>query len=65
MPEMGGIEVCGAIRKKAGKDNPKIIAVTGVIDAIDAVGARRAGADDFCVKSRDMSHLVEAVKNLI
>jgi FixJ family two-component response regulator len=36
-----------------------------VVDALDAVGAKKAGADDFCVKTQDMSQLVEAVKKLV
>ena len=64
LPDINGLEVCKKIREKSGRSNPRIIALTGVIDAVDAVGARRAGADDFCVKSAEMSHLVEAVKKL-
>ena len=60
-----GIEICGRIKKKLGISSPKIIVITGIVDAMDAVSARKAGADDFCVKTEDMSLLVDAVKKLI
>jgi DNA-binding response OmpR family regulator len=44
---------------------PKIIVTTGAIDAVDAIKARKAGADDYCVKTSDCSQLLIAVKNLI
>jgi two-component system response regulator ArlR len=65
LPDIHGFEVCREIKNKLGAQAPKVIALTGVIDAIDVVGARRAGADDFCVKTQDMSQLLEAVKKLV
>jgi two-component system response regulator ArlR len=65
LPDVNGLEVCREIKSKLAKESPKIIALTGVIDAVDAVAARRAGADDFCVKTKDMLNLIEAVKKII
>ena len=39
--------------------------MTGIIDAVDAVKAKRVGADDYCAKTSDCSALVEAVKTNI
>ncbi|MCX5700520.1 MAG: response regulator transcription factor [Candidatus Omnitrophica bacterium] len=64
LPDVNGLEVCREIKVKLAKECPKLIALTGVIDAIEAVAARKAGADDFCVKTKDMLSLVEAVKKL-
>ena len=65
LPDINGLEVCKKIRQNSGRNAPKIIVLTAVVDVVDAIAARRAGADDFCVKSIDMSNLVEAVKKLI
>ena len=64
LPDINGFEVCRAIRDKSGKAI-KIIVMTGSIDAIDAVKARKSGADDYCVKTKDMEVLVGTVKKLI
>jgi len=47
------------------KLDTKVIVYTGKIDAIDAVKARRMGADDYCVKGVDPAPLIDAVKKLI
>jgi len=65
LPDINGLEVCREIKSKLAKNSPKVIALTGIVDAIDAVAARRAGADDFCVKTKDMLSLIEAVKKHI
>ena len=65
LPGIGGFEVCRQIREAQGSTTPKIIIITGSIDAVDAVKARRAGADDYCVKTTDFLPLIEAVKKLI
>jgi DNA-binding response OmpR family regulator len=62
LPDIHGFQVCTEIKKGMGKKSPRVIIITGVIDAVDVVGARKAGADDFCVKTQDMSQLIEAVK---
>lgn len=65
LPETDGFEVCKEIRKNRASDTPKIIIITGSIDAVDAVKARRAGADDYCVKTSDFSSLIEAIRQLL
>jgi DNA-binding response OmpR family regulator len=65
LPDINGIEVCKKIRESLGAGYPKIIIITGIIDAIDVVGAKKAGADDFCVKTQDMQPLKDALKKLI
>ena len=59
-----GIEVCRQIKKEMGLD-VKVIIYTGHIDAVDAVRAREAGVDDYCAKTSDFSHLLEAIEKLI
>ena len=65
MPGIDGFETCRRIREGHGRETPKIIVTTGAIDAVDAVKARKAGADDYCVKSSDTAELITAVKALI
>ena len=60
-----GFEVCRKIRDIGEPTSPKIIIITGAIDAVDAVKARKMGADDYCAKTSDCALLIEAVKNLI
>lgn len=65
LPGIDGFEVCRRIRESQGPDTPKIIVITGLIDAVDAVKARRMGADDYCVKTSEYSPLIDAIKKLI
>ncbi|PIU40875.1 MAG: hypothetical protein COS99_08190 [Candidatus Omnitrophica bacterium CG07_land_8_20_14_0_80_42_15] len=65
LPDGEGFDVCRKIREKYGSAKPKIIVTTGSIDAIDAVKARKAGADDYCVKTSDCSCLLKAAKKFI
>ena len=64
LPGIDGFEVCRQIKQKEALDT-KVIVMTGVIDAVDAVKAREMGADDYCVKATDGKPLVGAVKNLM
>jgi len=64
LPGMNGFDVCKKIRKTSGPDNPKVIIITGSIDAVDAVKAKKMGADDYCAKSSDFAPLIDAVKRL-
>ena len=64
MPGIGGIEVCRQI-KQIEKLPCKVIVYTGKIDAIDAVKAREAGADEYCIKGANPALLIETVKKLI
>lgn len=65
LPGSNGFEICQLIREKYNQTNPKVIIVTGSIDAVDAVKARKAGADDYCAKTSDCIPLLEAVKRFI
>lgn len=65
LPGVDGFEVCRKIKETMTAVTPKIIVMTGTIDAVDAVKARKMGADDYCVKTADGAPLVEAVKNLL
>jgi len=64
LPGIDGFEVCRQIRETQSPSYPKIIIITGSIDAVDAVKARKSGADDYCAKTSDCSSLLEAVKQL-
>ncbi len=65
LPGIDGFEVCLRIRATEGIETSKIIIITGTIDAVDALRARRVGANDYCVKTNDSSYLIEAVRKLI
>jgi DNA-binding response OmpR family regulator len=59
-----GFEVCRQIKKI--RELPiKVIIYTGTLEKVDAVKARRMGADDYIIKGEDPAVLVVAVKNLI
>lgn len=62
LPGIDGFEVCSKIREAQGPTNPKIIVMTGFVDAVDAVKARQMGADDYTVKTSDYVSLIEAVQ---
>jgi two-component system alkaline phosphatase synthesis response regulator PhoP len=64
LPGSSGFEICRQIREICGQV-PKIIIITGSVDAVDAVMARKCGADDYCAKTSDCVPLIEAVKRLI
>ena len=61
---MNGFEVCRQI-KQVRKLPIKVIVYTGTFENIDAVKARRMGADDYIIKGEDPAILVKAVKKLI
>lgn len=65
LPGIDGFEVCCQIRESLGSVNPKIVVTTSTIDAVDAVKARESGADDYTVKTSDLSPLIETVKKII
>ena len=64
MSGMGGVEVCHQI-KQVEHLPCKVIIYTGKIDAIDAVKAREAGADEYCIKGDSPALLIETIKKLI
>jgi len=61
---INGFEVCRQI-KQVRKLSIKVIIYTGTLGMIDAVKARRMGADDYIIKGEDPAVLVKAVKKLI
>jgi len=61
---MNGFELCRQI-KQVKKLAIKVIVYTGTLGMIDAVKARRMGADDYIIKGEDPAILVKAVKKLI
>ena len=65
LPDGNGFEICQLIREKYNQANPKIIITTGSVDAVDALRARKAGADDYCAKTSDCAPLLEALKKLV
>ena len=65
LPGIDGFEVCRRIKEDNSAAAPKVIMITGSADAVDAVKARKMGADDYCAKTSDFSPLLKAVKKLI
>ena len=65
LPDISGFQICSKIREALGGQSPKIIITTGSVLAVDALKAKKAGADDYCAKTSDCSQLVEIVKSLI
>lgn len=64
LPDTLGFAVCRKIKDSKGAQAPKVIMMTGTVDAVDAVQARQAGVDDYCVKTPDCIPLMEALNNL-
>lgn len=66
LPGLDGFQTCRKIKEE--KDSSgrsiKVIMITGCIDAVDAVKAHQAGADDYSVKTCDCSSLIELIKKL-
>lgn len=65
MPDITGFEACFKIKEMFQPHPPLVIVMTGKLDAIDPVTARKMGADDFVVKTSDMAALVQAVRKLL
>ncbi|MBT7461973.1 MAG: chemotaxis-specific protein-glutamate methyltransferase CheB [Waddliaceae bacterium] len=65
LPGIDGFEVCRNVKKEKGLAKPKVLVVTGNIDAFDAKKARDAGADDYVVKTSDFEHLIEVAEKLL
>jgi twitching motility two-component system response regulator PilH len=65
LPGRSGFDVCAQIKERSGGSPPKMIIMTGSVDAVDAVKARRAGADDYCAKASDCAPLLAAVKKIM
>jgi two-component system alkaline phosphatase synthesis response regulator PhoP/two-component system response regulator VicR len=65
LPDTTGFDVCKEITASKATPQPKIIIMTGFIDAVDVIKARQMGADDYVVKTADFSYLLDVVKKLI
>lgn len=64
LPDIVGFEVCKRIRGLEGIKKPKIVMQTGSIDAVDAMLAKEAGVDEYCVKTSDCGPLLDAIKKI-
>ena len=64
LPGTDGFEICRQVKRDQARSAPRVILMTDVVATDDAVRARRAGADDYCVKTQALSHLVEAVRQV-
>jgi len=64
MPKISGFEVCKKIKAMFHPYPPPVILLTGKIDSIDPIKGRSVGADDFVVKTSDMSHLIQGVRKV-
>lgn len=65
LPDTTGFDICKDITQKNITPKPKIIIMTGFIDAVDVIKARQMGADDYVVKTADFSYLIDVVKKLL
>jgi len=64
MPDITGFDACRKIKEMSRPHSPLVIVMTGKLDAIDPIMARKTGADDFVVKTSDMAVLVQAVRKI-
>ncbi|MFA7254481.1 MAG: response regulator transcription factor [Candidatus Omnitrophota bacterium] len=65
MPDISGFEACRQIKAMFQPHPPPVIVMTGKLDAVDPVLARKMGADDFVVKTSDMAVLIQAVRKIL
>ncbi|HOW87657.1 MAG TPA: response regulator transcription factor [Candidatus Omnitrophota bacterium] len=64
MPEISGFEACRKLKKMFETRPPLVIMMTAKFSAFDPILAREMGADDFVVKTGDMSFVVKAVRDI-
>jgi len=64
LPESDGFEICRKIKEEC-DPSPKVIIVTGSIDAVDASKAKQAGSDGYTVKTSDFSELMDEINDVI
>ncbi|MBF0216558.1 MAG: response regulator [Candidatus Omnitrophica bacterium] len=62
MPGIDGFETCRRIKKIKSSAPPKIIMTTGSVDAVDSQKARRSGADEYTVKTSDLTMLMKIIE---
>ena len=65
MPDITGFEACRQIREMFHPHPPPVIVMTGKLDAVDPILARKMGADDFVVKTSDMAVLIQAIRKIL
>ena len=65
MPDISGFDACHKIKKMFQPHPPPVIMMTGKLDAIDPILARKMGADDFVVKTSDMAVLIQATRKIL
>ncbi len=64
LPNTDGFELCSKLRNEFNYKN-KVVLMTGNMACVDAVKGFEVGADDFCVKTGDMSHVITTINNVI
>jgi len=64
MPKISGFDVCRKIKAMFQPKPPLVIVMTGRLDAVDPILARKMGADDFVVKISGNAALVQAVREI-
>ena len=65
MPDITGFDACRKIKGMFQPNPPPVIMMTGKLDAVDPILARKMGADDFVVKTSDMAVLIKAVQKIL
>ena len=66
MTGMDGFEVCRRIKENPSMAKPpKVVVMTGTIEAVDATKARSVGADDYCAKTSDFKYILNTVNELV
>ncbi len=64
LPDTDGFKLCKEIKAKR-PQGLSIVITTAHVDAVDAVKARKSGADDYAVKTEDYGHLVDVIKKYL
>ena len=66
MTGMDGFEVCRRIKENPSMAKPpKVVVMTGTIEAVDSTKARSVGADDYCAKTSDFTYILNTVNELL
>ena len=60
-----GFEGCRKIKELFQPHPPLVIVMTGKLNMVDPLLARRMGASDFVVKTSDMSNLIQGVRKIL
>ena len=58
---LSGFDGCRQIKELFKPHPPLVIVMTGKLNMVDPIRARRMGADDFVVKTSDMANLIQGV----